>query len=98
MANSVLPIGTDIASVPRLLGRSHVVRQRFLVPPFAGSIPAAPASQSNPAFALAFRLDHSDGEPPSTLASFARSSRLTPGVHGCQAAAGQKSGGRQIQL
>jgi hypothetical protein len=32
-----------MGSSPALLGRSQVVRHRFLVPAFAGSIPAAPA-------------------------------------------------------
>ena len=39
----VLPAGTNVR--PRL-GRSQVVRQRLLVPPCAGSNPAAPATQS----------------------------------------------------
>src|ERR1700730_4231945 len=30
----------------RLMGRSQVVRQRILIPPFGGSSPPAPASQS----------------------------------------------------
>ena len=35
-----------MVATSRLLGRSQVVRQRILIPPFPGSSPGAPASQS----------------------------------------------------
>ena len=38
------PLGARIPRDYRLLGRRQVVRHRFLVPAFAGSNPAAPAS------------------------------------------------------
>ena len=48
-------IGGAVAasSLPKgLLGRSQVVRQRILIPPFGGSIPPAPASPQRAEFVI----------------------------------------------
>src|SRR3546814_1754145 len=64
-----------------LLGRSQAVRHRFLVPAFAGSIPAAPASNCNEtvgdrADALPCSITYSDKAPSLAAARMPNVCRL----------------------
>ena len=58
-----------MVATSRLLGRSQVVRQRILIPPFPGSSPGAPASQSH---APPRPIGRSKANPP------ARSTEIDP--------------------
>src|SRR3546814_1960455 len=64
-----------------MLGRSQAVRHRFLVPAFAGSIPAAPASNCNEtvgdrADALPCSITYSDKAPSLAAARMPNVCRL----------------------